>query len=175
VLLPLFPIADKRTVDAVVEGIVSRRRTNVGDTLVILPFRAALGETDSVVISLNNITYSPCANVQPEVTIPISIAGICRANGIPRFITARASRLTILGVKGGTEHTPLEVIAAGQDVGMAHAQLWSILGEVIPLQLTISEGSTATWICTSPISSGSYVLVVRTAQNAVQTPVHIIR
>jgi hypothetical protein len=175
VLLPLFPIADKRTVDAVVEGIVSRRRTNVGDTLVILPFRAALGETDSVVISLNNITYSPCANVQPEVTIPISIAGICRANGIPRFITARASRLTILGVKGGTEHTPLEVTAGGQDVGMADAQLWSILGETIPLQRRVSEGHLAQWYYSSPLPSGFYIVVVRANRDIATAPLRILR
>jgi hypothetical protein len=127
------------------------------------------------VITLNNITYSPCVNVQPDVTIPISIAGICRANGIPRYITARASSLTILGVKGGTEHTPLEVTAGGQGVRMADAQLWSILGETIPLQRRVSEGHLAQWYYSSPLPSGFYIVVVRANRDIATAPLRILR
>lgn len=175
VLLPLFPITVTQTVDADVWATTSQQRTFGGDTLAVLPFVAALGETDSVEFALDNITYTPCTGGPPDVSIPISIAGICRANGIPRFITTRAARLSIIRVQGGTEQTPLEVTAAGLDITMAEAQLWSILGESIPLRSEARDGRVATWRSASPLPSGSYIVVVRTALDVVHMPVSVVR
>lgn len=175
VLLPLFPITITQTVDVEVQAITSAQRTYGGDTLAILPFSAALGETDTVEFVMDTITYTPCTGGSADVSIPISIAGICRANGIPRFITTRAARLSIIRVRGGTEQTPFEVSAAGSDVDIADAQLWSILGESIPLQRQASEGRSAMWRCASPLSSGRYIVVVRSSRDVVSTPVSIVR
>ncbi len=175
VLLPLFPITVTQTVDADVWATTSQPRTFGGDTLAILPFTAALGETDTVSVVMDNITYTPCTGGPPDVSIPISIAGICRVNGIPRFITTRAARLSIIRVQGGTEQSPLEVSAAGLDISEADAQLWTILGETITLQRDTHDGRTATWRSASPLPSGSYIVVVRTTRDVVHLPVSIVR
>jgi hypothetical protein len=175
VLEPLFPISNTQTTGVEVQATTTAERTYGGDTLAMLPFLAALGETDTVSIVMDNITYTPCTGGPANVAIPISIAGICRANGIPRFITTRAARLSIIRVQGGTEQSPLEVSAAGTDVGMADAQLWTILGEFIPLQREAREGRTATWRTASPLPSGSYIVVVRTTRDVAHMPVSIVR
>ena len=175
VLLPLFPFSVTQTLDAIVEATTSAQRSYGGDTLAIMPFAAALGDTDTVEFALSDITYSPCPGRQADVSIPISIAGICRANGISRFINTRSARIAITRIHGGTEHSPLEVIAGGQDVGMADAQLWSILGETIPLQRRVSEGHTAQWHYSGPLPSGFYIVVVRANHDVATAPLRIFR
>lgn len=175
VLFPLFPTSAVVRSENSVFASLSLRRTTLGDTLAILPFRAALGETDSVLVELNNIAFPPCDTLRQQHSIPISIAGICRENGIPRFINTRSVRLAIGALRGLSAGEHIDVTIVGSDAGQAVVELWSVVGEPFPLIRQATSDQSSSWRSWQTPPSGMYVIVVRSSTEAICYPMSILR
>lgn len=175
VLFPLFPSTVVNAIGPIVVSSVSGTRMYGGDTLTVLPFRAALGETDSVVFSMDSIVFSPCGQYPGGISLPISIAGICRENGLPRFITTRSVRLAIVSVSGAVGESPLRITAAGSDVQKAEASLWSVVGKQYRLAQDYTSAEAVTWRGLDSLPSGMYMLTIRTETDVITTSVSVLR
>jgi len=174
-LYPVFPLELGTTDDTTRHVVVSGTRDATSDTLIILSFNLALGESDSVTIAVDSLTLEPCSTTIPSTSIGLRIAGICNAGGVKRFITTSTSRLRAVvapnpvGASGGV------ATIQGDDVALATARIVDLLGQSIILDRSESSASEARWEIPSTLPIGRYVFLVQRSGTFTTTVFEVVR
>jgi hypothetical protein len=174
-LYPLLPLELGTTDDTTRRVVVSGARDATSDTLIILSFNVALGESDSVTIVVDSLTLEPCSTTIPSTSIGLRIAGICDAGGVKRFITTSTSRLRAVvapnpvGASGGL------ATIQGDDVALATARIVDLLGQSFVLDRPTNTASGTRWEIPSSLPTGRYVFLVQRAGTITTTVFEVVR
>ena len=174
-LYPLLPLELGTTDDTTRRVVVSGTRDASSDTLIILSFNVALGESDSVTIVVDSLTLEPCTTTIPSTSIGLRIAGVCNAGGVKRFITTSTSRLRAViapnpvGASGGL------ATIQGDDVGLATARIVDLLGQSFVLDRPTNTASGTRWEIPSSLPTGRYVFLVQRAGTITTTVFEVVR
>ena len=174
-LYPLLPLELGTTDDTTRRVVVSGARDATSDTLIILSFNVALGESDSVTIVVDSLTLEPCSTTIPSTSIGLRIAGICNAGGVKRFISSSTSRLRAVvapnpvGASGGL------ATIQGDDVGLATARIVDLLGQSFVLDRPTNTASGTRWEIPSSLPTGRYVFLVQRAGTITTTVFEVVR
>jgi hypothetical protein len=174
-LYPLLPLELGTTDDTTRRVVVSGTRDASSDTLIILSFNVALGESDSVTIVVDSLTLEPCTTTIPSTSIGLRIAGVCNAGGVKRFITTSTSRLRAVvapnpvGASGGL------ATIQGDDVALATARIVDLLGQSFVLDRPTNTASGTRWEIPSSLPTGRYVFLVQRAGTITTTVFEVVR
>jgi hypothetical protein len=174
VLFPLFETFDPIVQGATIQAKVSGSRIPLSDTLAILSFQAALGESDTATLSFEDFVFSPCNDTAPILRIPLLIEGICRENGSPRFISTRPTRIALMGNPTLFDGNPI-ITLGGTDSQSATVEAISLHGERYPFVQLASLPQQSQWRFNGLMPSGLYIVVVRTELDALSFPLRVVQ
>lgn len=151
------------------------KRATGSDTLAIVLFRVALGDTDSVTIDIDSVSFEPCSVVLPSLRSDVRIAGICQAGGAKRLIAGVQPRLVAMVAPNPVPGTGASAGAIGDAMNNAEARVVDLLGQTVMLERVQSSDSSARWSIPASLPAGAYILVVQNAESVSTVRFEVVR
>ncbi len=151
------------------------KRATGSDTLAIVSFRVALGDTDSVTIDIDSVSFEPCSVVLPSLRTDVRIAGICQAGGAKRLIAGVQPRLVALVAPNPVPSAGASAGAIGDAMNNAEARVVDLLGQTVMLERVQSSDSSVRWSIPASLPAGAYILVVQNAERVSTVRFEVVR
>jgi hypothetical protein len=178
-LYPVLTLQLGTTDNATRSVTVSGTRDATSDTLIVLSFNVALGESDSVTIAVDSLTLEPCTTTIPSTSIGLRIAGICDAGGVKRFISTAGARLRAIitpnpiNVNGGV--AAVRATVQGDDNPAVTARVVDLLGHSTVLDRPKRIETGLQWEIPPSLPTGHYVFIVQHADTLATTAFEVVR
>lgn len=173
-LIPNFPVV----ADTIIGNLRTVQVRNAGffrsDTLMLLRFTAALGDTDQTPLVLSNFAWDDeCSEYTPTNPSVFQMQGVCRANGSRYFINSDS--LAIAAIFPNPASNTITAMFSLREAGTTSLQLVSTMGALVQ-ELHSGNLDYGAYKISSDISaipSGVYMLVLQTPTKTISQRVVI--
>ncbi|MBS1561776.1 MAG: T9SS type A sorting domain-containing protein [Bacteroidetes bacterium] len=154
---------------------VSGLRASSSDTLGVLTFTAALGETDTSVIRVDSVEFTACGERTGPTQTTMVVSNICNADSTKRFVSTRQVRLAVQIAPNPSTGGNATISVFSEDRSATTIQLFDLLGVAVATAPAIPAQQHLELCIPSDLPTGTYVVVVRCGEQMTTRMLEVLK